>query len=73
MIFLSGLILLELLTVRLTLHKVLQIIRDADVMIYGAAPLIYLRERISTGKLTFMYSERWLKKGLLNLFSPRLF
>lgn len=33
------------------LHKVLQIIRDADVMIYGAAPLIYLRERISTGKL----------------------
>lgn len=54
------------------LHKVLQIIRDADVMIYGAAPLMYLRERISTGKLTFMYSERWLKKGLLNLFSPRL-
>lgn len=55
-----------------SLRKTLQIIRDVDVMIYGAAPLMYLRERIKTGKLTFIYSERWLKKGLLNLLSPRL-
>ncbi|WP_290080414.1 glycosyltransferase family 4 protein [Bacteroides acidifaciens] len=53
-------------------QRALQLVRDADVMIYGAAPLIYLRERIKIGKLTFMYSERWLKKGILNLLSPRL-
>ena len=50
----------------------IQIIRDADVMIYGAAPIAFLKERVKTGKLTFMYSERWLKRGLLNLLSPRL-
>ena len=50
----------------------IQIIRDADVMIYGAAPIAVLKERVKTGKLTFMYSERWLKRGLLNLLSPRL-
>ncbi|WP_195534303.1 glycosyltransferase family 4 protein [Bacteroides finegoldii] len=55
-----------------SVQKALQLVRDADVMIYGAAPLMYLRERIKTGKLTFMYSERWLKKGILNLLSPRL-
>ena len=52
--------------------KVLQLIRNADVMIYGASPLKYLKERVKTGKLTFIYSERWLKKGLINLLSPRL-
>ena len=50
----------------------MQIIRDADVMIYGAAPITFLKERVKTGKLTFIYSERWLKRGLLNLLSPRL-
>lgn len=50
----------------------IQIIRDADVMIYGAAPIAFLKERVKTGKLTFIYSERWLKRGLLNLLSPRL-
>ena len=55
-----------------SVQKALQLVRNADVMIYGAAPLMYLRERIKTGKLTFIYSERWLKKGILNLLSPRL-
>ena len=53
-------------------RKALQLIRDADVMIYGAAPLRYLKERVKTGKLTFLYSERWLKRGWKNLLSPRL-
>lgn len=53
-------------------QKALQLIREADVMIYGAAPLLYLKERVKTGKLTFLYSERWLKRGIINLFSPRL-
>lgn len=50
----------------------MQLIREADVLIYGASPLKYLKERVSTGKITFLYSERWLKRGLLNLLSPRL-
>lgn len=50
----------------------LQIIRDADMMIFGAAPIEYLKERVKTGKLTFVYSERWFKRGILNLLSPRL-
>lgn len=45
---------------------------DADLMIIGSAPLIYEIERAKLGKLTFEYSERSLKKGLLNLLSPRL-
>ena len=51
---------------------ILQLIEDADVMIYGAAPIEYLRHRVKTGKLTFLYSERWLKRGWVNIFSPRL-
>lgn len=52
--------------------KALMIIKDADVMLFGAAPLIYLKERIKTDKLTFNVSERWLKRGWVNFFSPRL-
>lgn len=55
-----------------TAQKAQQLIKEADVMIFGAAPLKYLKDRIKTGKLTFLYSERWLKRGLLNMLSPRL-
>lgn len=51
---------------------IMQLIEDADVMIYGATPIEYLRHRVKTGKLTFLYSERWLKRGWVNLLSPRL-
>lgn len=53
-------------------QKALKLIREADVMIYAAAPLIYLRERIQTRKITFINSERWLKRGIINFLSPRL-
>ncbi|WP_320978406.1 glycosyltransferase family 4 protein [Bacteroides sp.] len=55
-----------------SLQKALRLIRDADVMIYAAAPLVFLKERIRTKKVTFVNSERWLKRGLINLLSPRL-
>lgn len=54
-------------------EELYRLIEEADVMVYGAAPLEYLRHRVKTGKLTFLYSERWLKRGLKNLLSPRLF
>lgn len=53
-------------------QEALRIIREADVMIYAAAPLMFLQERIRTKKITFVNSERWLKRGLINLLSPRL-
>lgn len=54
-------------------EELYRLIEEADVMVYGAAPIEYLRYRVRTGKLTFLYSERWLKRGLKNLLSPRLF
>ncbi len=57
---------------RTSVNAALHIIREADVMIYGAAPIMYLKERVKTGKLTFVNSERWLKKGLFNLLSFNL-
>lgn len=55
-----------------SMNLAIKLIKEADVMIYGAAPLFYLKERVKTGKLTFINSERWLKKGLVNLLSPNL-
>lgn len=45
---------------------------NADVAIFGADSLDYQIMRAKTGKLSFEVSERWLKKGILNLLSPRL-
>ena len=45
---------------------------NADVAIFGADSLEYQIMRTKTGKLSFEASERWLKKGILNLLSPRL-
>jgi len=41
----------------------------ADVMIMGNTPLMYKEARLRKGLLTFDYSERVLKRGLLNVFS----
>ena len=45
---------------------------DSDIALFGANSLSYeiIRSRESNG-LSFEVSERWLKKGLLNAFSPR--
>ena len=42
--------------------KALELCFDADVVIFGSAPEIYLKERLKKGKLTFRYSERIYKK-----------
>lgn len=52
--------------------EVLSLIDDADAVIFGAAPLFLIKNRIKNGGLTFWYSERWLKKGIINLLSPQL-
>ena len=44
---------------------------DADVLICSSelSSLPYKKERLSLNRLTFEYSERWLKRGFVNLFS----
>lgn len=54
-------------------EQVARLIREADVMIAGAAPESLVRRRVKTGKLMFRYSERPLKNGLeLWKYLPRL-
>jgi len=46
--------------------------RNSDVCVFGAGNLEYVKERAHTNKLSFEVGERWLKRGLLNILSPRL-
>ena len=45
---------------------------ESDVVIQGAAPDVFIKKRISENKLTFRYSERLLKTGIIPLLNPRL-
>ncbi|MBR2871313.1 MAG: glycosyltransferase family 4 protein [Clostridia bacterium] len=49
----------------------MQIATNYDVVIFGASPLCYLDARMQTGKLTFRFCERSLKKGTWRRFIPR--
>lgn len=51
--------------------RALELAIDADVAIMGADSYPYLKKRLNRGRgVTFSYSERWLKQGLKNIFSP---
>jgi len=46
---------------------------QSDVAVFGAFSFEYELYRLqNTNKLSFELSERWFKKGFINLFSPRL-
>jgi len=54
-------------------QEALRISREADVVLFGAESLEYEVERMrTTAGLAFEVSERWLKRGWVNLLSPRL-
>ncbi len=53
-------------------QKAWELCVSADVALFGADSLNYQVERAKSGKLSFEVSERWLKRGLINVFSPRL-
>lgn len=55
-------------------EQALILARTADVCLFGAGSLEYAIERAKHNKrgLSFEIGERWLKKGLVNIFSPRL-
>lgn len=42
-----------------------------DVVIFGAAPIRFLKHRMSNDKLTFRFCERPLKKGVWRRFIPK--
>ncbi|WP_300629401.1 glycosyltransferase [uncultured Thomasclavelia sp.] len=49
----------------------LQLVKEADVAIIGAAPIFYIEQRLKKNKLTFRFCERSLKKGIWRRFIPR--
>ena len=55
-------------------QKAIELAKSVDVAIFGGPEVLYLeviRAR-NTDKLSFEVSERWLKKGWINLLSPHL-
>lgn len=45
-------------------QKSIKLINNADVVIIGSAPEKMIKERVKASKLTFRYSERFLREGL---------
>lgn len=54
-------------------NKAMEMARECDIALFGADSFQYELERMrTTNKLTFEVSERWLKRGWINMFSPHL-
>lgn len=53
--------------------KAIELINEADIVIYGSCPFDMVRDRIANNKLTFAYSERLFKnKKLLRMLYPKI-
>lgn len=50
--------------------EAIRLTTEADVVIFGGAPLSYVQPRLSAKKLTFLYSERLYKSGVPTLKLP---
>lgn len=48
------------------------LIMEADAVIFGACPVSLMEERVGANKLSFLYTERYFKKGTLRRFVPRI-
>ncbi|MBQ9742141.1 MAG: glycosyltransferase family 4 protein [Ruminococcus sp.] len=48
-----------------------QLLTDSDVVIFGSCPDEYIDYRAGLGKLSFIYTERFFKKGTWRRFIPR--
>lgn len=55
-------------------HEAIRLAEESDVAIFGGNEDVqaFREARMRKGKLSFECGERWLKRGLLNLLSPRL-
>lgn len=54
-----------------TKTQVLNEIRNADVVIFGSTPNSLINERMRYNKLSFLYSERFYKRGLWRCVNPK--
>lgn len=56
------------------MEKARELAKSSDVALFGGNEVLFLAvlRAKSTDKLSFEVSERWLKRGWLNIFSPRL-
>lgn len=55
-------------------QRALDLTRTADVCVFsGVQSLPFQKERMKAGLLSFDMSERWLKRGILNIFSSAVF
>lgn len=52
---------------------VYELLRDCDVVVFGSCPNEYIEYRMSFNKLSFLYSERFFKKGVWRRFIPRTY
>ncbi len=54
-------------------RKAMELARTAECCVFsGVQALPFQRERMKSGLLSFDMSERWLKQGLKNVFSPAI-
>ena len=55
-------------------QEAIELAKTADVALFGGPEVLYLEviRAKNTDKISFEVSERWLKRGWLNLLSPRL-
>ena len=54
-------------------HEAMSLVLESDVAVFGAESFEYELYRMrNTDKLSFELSERWLKRGMIGLCSPRL-
>lgn len=54
------------------MEEALQWCLTSDIVIHGSADEIFVTKRMELGLPTFRYSERILKRGLINVLSPRI-
>lgn len=52
--------------------KALEISLNSDIVVLGAAPEIFIKERMKFNKHTFRYAEHFFKKGFNRLLDPRV-
>ncbi len=53
-------------------EKTKELIRESDVVIIGAAPNNVIEECVNNGTETYLFSERFFKKGIWRAFIPQI-
>lgn len=51
--------------------EILRVLKDSDIVIFGSCPNSFIEYRMSFDKLSFMFSERFFKKGVWRRFIPK--